>query len=198
MKKIDALDKVCPAPIIMAKQALKENDAVEILVDDDMAPENLKKLADQKKYDYNVENGDNGQFTVTLKKTDKTVEGDVPINGFNEQGESYIVVINTDTMGHGDETLGKNLLHGFVYSLTEQDVLPDKILCYNGGVHLVTEGSDYLTDLKALEEGGVEIQACGACLDYFGLKDKVAVGSVTNMFNIVETMRKHNRIVRPD
>lgn len=198
MEKINALDKVCPAPIIMSKKALKDADEIEILVNDDMAPQNLKKLADQKHYDYKVVKGDNGEFTVTLKKTAESDSPETSHNVLNEQGESYIVVINTDVMGHGDDTLGKNLLHGFVYSLTEQDVLPDKIICYNGGVKLIVEGSDYLDDLKALQEAGVEIMGCGACLDYYGLKDKVAVGSITNMFNIVEMMRKQNRIVRPD
>lgn len=198
MKTVNALDKVCPAPIIMAKKALKEESEIEIQVNDDMAPENLKKLAQQKKYDYKVvENGPN-EWTVTLKKTAESDQPDSAKAGFNEQGESYIVVINTDVMGHGDEQLGQNLLHGFVYSLTEQDVLPDKIICYNGGVKLLQEGSDYLTDLKALQEAGVKIYGCGACIDYFNLKDKIAVGEVTNMFNIVEMMRKQNRIVRPD
>lgn len=198
MKKINALDKVCPAPIIMSKKALKEDDEIQILVDDDMAPENLKKLAQQKNYEYNVETEGNNQWTVTLKKTAKSEQPEATTPGFNEQGESYIVVINTDRMGHGDDTLGQNLLHGFVYSLTEQDVLPDKIICYNGGVKLLQEGSDYLTDLQALQEAGVEIIACGACVDYFNLKDKLAIGNVSNMFSIVEMMRKQNRIVRPD
>ncbi|MFC6322776.1 sulfurtransferase-like selenium metabolism protein YedF [Companilactobacillus baiquanensis] len=197
MEKINALDKVCPAPIIMAKKALKETDEVEILVDDDMAPQNLKKLADQKNYDYDVKNGENNQFTVTLKRTAESHD-QAESSSLNDQGNAYIVVINTDTMGHGDETLGRNLLHGFVSSLTEQDVLPEKILCYNGGVKLLVEGSDYLTDLKALEEAGVQVMGCGACLDYFNLKDKLAVGTVTNMFSIVEMMRQQNRIVRPD
>ncbi|KRK65015.1 selenium metabolism protein YedF [Companilactobacillus tucceti DSM 20183] len=197
MEKINALDKVCPAPIIMAKKALKKTDEVEILVNDDMAPQNLKKLADQKSYDYDVKNGENNQFTVTLKKTEKSHD-QAESSSLNDQGNAYIVVINTDIMGHGDDTLGRNLLHGFVSSLTEQDVLPDKILCYNGGVKLLVEGSDYLTDLKALEEAGVKVMGCGACLDYFNLKDKLAVGTITNMFSIVEMMRQQNRIVRPD
>lgn len=198
MKTIDALDKVCPAPIIMSKKALKDVDEIEILVNDDMAPENLRKLAAQQNYEYGVEENGENEWKVHLKKTAKSGQPEAAKAGFNEQGDSYIVVINTDVMGHGDETLGRNLLHSFVYSLTEQDVLPDKILCYNGGVKLVVEGSDFLTDLKPLAEAGVDIYACGACLDFFGLKDKVAVGSISNMYEIVDMMRKQNRIVRPD
>ncbi|WP_125706931.1 sulfurtransferase-like selenium metabolism protein YedF [Companilactobacillus zhongbaensis] len=198
MKTIDALDKVCPAPIIMSKKALKDVDEIEILVNDDMAPENLRKLAAQQNYEYGVEENGENEWKVRLKKTAKSGQPEAAKTGFNEQGDSYIVVINTDVMGHGDETLGRNLLHSFVYSLTEQDVLPDKIICYNGGVKLVVEGSDFLTDLKPLAEAGVDIYACGACLDFFGLKDKVAVGSISNMYEIVDMMRKQNRIVRPD
>ncbi|APX72200.1 sulfurtransferase-like selenium metabolism protein YedF [Companilactobacillus allii] len=197
MEKINALGKVCPTPIIMSRKALKSTDEIVITVDDDMAPQNLKKLADQKGYDYKVDKKDDGTFDVYLKNDPDKVNEEAK-SKLNDQGESYVVVINTDVMGHGDDTLGKNLLHMFVYSLTEQDVLPDKILCYNGGVKLLVEGSDYLDDLKALEEAGVEISGCGACLDYYGLKDKLAVGSISNMFEIVQVMTKTNRVVRPD
>lgn len=197
MKEIDALGKICPTPIIMSRKALKTNDEIVIKVDDDMAPQNLKKLADQKGYDYKVTDNGDGTFDVYLKNDpDKAAEENTA--KLNDQGESYVVVINTDVMGRGDDKLGKNLLHMFVYSLTEQDVLPDKILCYNGGVKLLVEGSDYLDDLRALQEAGVEIYGCGACLDFFGLKDKLAVGSISNMFEIVQVMTKENRIVRPD
>jgi selenium metabolism protein YedF len=98
-------------------------------------------------------------------------------------------------MGRGSDELGKNLLKGFIYSLTEQDVLPGKVIFYNGGVHSVIEGSDSLEDLKGLAEQGVEIYACGACLNFYELT--AAVGEVTNMYRIVEMMRQAPRIVKP-
>ena len=82
-------------------------------------------------------------------------------------------------------------------SVTQLDTLPKTMLFYNGGATLTTEGSDSLEDLKSLEAQGVEIMTCGTCLDYYGLKDKLAVGTVTNMYSIVETMAKAGRIVRP-
>ncbi|NYA62004.1 sulfurtransferase-like selenium metabolism protein YedF, partial [Lactobacillus salivarius] len=114
-----------------------------------------------------------------------------------ESPKGYIVVINTDSVGHGDEKLGKILLKSFIYSLTGQDVLPEYILLYNGGVKLTVEDSDSFQDLKDLEEAGVKIMSCGICLDYYDLKDKISVGEVTNMFRIVELMRTANRVVRP-
>ena len=82
-------------------------------------------------------------------------------------------------------------------SLAEQDVLPKRIIFYNGGVPLVTKDSGSLDDLKKMASQGVEIYACGACLNYYGLTDQVAVGEVTNMFRIIEMMRTANRIVKP-
>ena len=100
-------------------------------------------------------------------------------------------------MGSGNDELGKVLIKGFIFAVTQLDTLPKTMLFYNGGATLTTEGSDSLEDLKSLEAQGVEIMTCGTCLDYYGLKDKLAVGTVTNMYSIVETMAKAGRIVRP-
>ena len=103
-------------------------------------------------------------------------------------------MISADHMGEGDEELGKVLIKGFIYALTEQDVLPQTILFYNGGAKLTCEESPTLEDLKSLEAQGVEILTCGTCLNHYGLTDKLQVGSVTNMYVIAEkndTGRKH-------
>ena len=111
--------------------------------------------------------------------------------------DSYIVVVNSPYMGVGDEAFGKSLLKTFLYTLTEQDVLPQCVVFYNGGVPLVTEGSESLEDLQLLESEGVTILTCGTCLDFYGLREKVAVGGVTNMYEIVERMEAASQIIRP-
>ncbi len=100
-------------------------------------------------------------------------------------------------MGEGDEKLGKTLMKGFIYALSQQDVLPSTILFYNGGAALSCEGSPALEDLKSLEAQGVEILTCGTCLDFYSLKDKLQVGDVTNMYVIVEKMVGAHLIVKP-
>ena len=100
-------------------------------------------------------------------------------------------------MGSGDEKLGKALMKAFVFALTKQDVLPETVVCYNTGAYLTCEEADTLEDLKNLEAEGVQILTCGTCLDYYGIKERLAVGSVTNMYEIVETMEKARTIVRP-
>ena len=95
------------------------------------------------------------------------------------------------------DELGKVLIKGFIFAVTQLDTLPKKMLFYNGGATLTAEGSDSLEDLKSLEAQGVEILTCGTCLDYYHLKEKLAVGSVTNMYAIVEAMAEAGRIIRP-
>ena len=185
MFKINALGKACPLPVIEAHKALKDHDAVEITVDNEIATENLKNLSQEMNCSYTMSQESDTHYTVRLVK-----EG-------ADAGEDEAPVINAPVMGLGDDQLGKNLLKTFIYTLTEQDVLPKQVIFYNGGVSLVTEGSESLEDLKNLEAQGVEIYACGACLNYYGLTEKVAVGSITNMFRIIEMMRTANRIVKP-
>ena len=93
--------------------------------------------------------------------------------------------------------MGKILMKSFLYALTQQDELPDTILCYNGGAKLTCEGSESLEDLKDLAARGVEILTCGTCLNFYGITEKLQVGSVTNMYDIVERMSSADRVIKP-
>ncbi|WP_159723584.1 sulfurtransferase-like selenium metabolism protein YedF [Enterococcus sp. CSURQ0835] len=198
MYKINALGQACPLPVIETKKALRENDAVETVVDNEIATQNLKKMAEQLGLMYQMNKDSDTHFTVVISKSTVPMEKIVKEEHHHDKSTTdYIVVIDTDVMGHGSDELGKNLLKTFIYSLTEQDVLPQKVIFYNGGAPLVAEGSDALEDLQTLADHDVEIYACGACLNYFELTDKVKVGEVTNMYRIVEMMRQAPRIVRP-
>lgn len=196
MFTIDALGKACPLPVIETHNALKEHDAVTTVVDNKIATENLRKMADQLGYDYAMTEESSQHFTVVITKTEEETAGREN-NVEVVKSDEYVVVVNSPMMGVGDEKFGRSLLKTFLYTLTEQDVLPKQIVFYNGGVSLVTEDSESLEDLKKLAAQGVEIYACGACLNYYGLTEKVAVGEITNMYRIIEIMRTANRIVRP-
>ena len=106
-------------------------------------------------------------------------------------------MISSDQMGNGSEELGRTLLKAFIYAVTQQDELPRTMLFYNSGVHLTCEESPALEDLKSLEAQGVEIMSCGTCLNYYGLTEKLRVGTVTNMYVIVEKMEQAGLIVKP-
>ena len=194
MFKINALGKACPLPVIEAHKALKDHDAVEITVDNEIATENLKNLSQEMNCSYTMSQESDTHYTVRLVKEGADAgEDEAPVT----TGSDYTVVINAPVMGLGDDQLGKNLLKAFIYALSQQENLPKTILFYNGGAFLTCEGSLSLEDLKSMAERGVEILTCGTCLNFYGLTEKLAVGGVTNMYDIVEKQLAADLVVRP-
>ena len=122
-------------------------------------------------------------------------EENCPITPLNKK--NTVVVIRSNQMGNGEEELGKALLKGFIYALSQQDTLPSTILFYNSGAYITCEESASIEDLKSLEAQGVEILTCGTCLNFYGLTDKLQVGDVTNMYVIAEKMTQADLIVQP-
>lgn len=116
--------------------------------------------------------------------------------GASAPADDYIVVISSQFAGTGNDELGAALMKSFIYTLTEADVLPTCILFYNGGVRLTTNGSAVLEDLDHLAAAGVDILSCGTCLNYYGLTEQLAVGQVTNMYEIFERQKNAGKIVR--
>ena len=136
------------------------------------------------------------------KRQGEEVSGELPISeetlcAPDSRRKGLVVALSSDHMGEGDETLGKALMKGFVYALTNLEHLPETILLYNGGARLSVEGSESLEDLKLLEAQGVEVLNCGTCLNHYQLTEKLAVGSVTNMYEIVEKMTLADSVVKP-
>lgn len=92
-----------------------------------------------------------------------------------------VVFINSDRIGEGDDDLGRKLMGSFLYSLARTEPRPDVIGLMNGGVRLACEGSATLDDLRLLADDGVRVYSCGTCLDWFGLRESLAVGEVGTM-----------------
>ena len=100
-------------------------------------------------------------------------------------------------MGRGDDVLGDILMKSFFFTLTQLDDLPHTLLLYNAGAKLSIHGSPVLKDLVALGEAGVRIMTCGTCLNHFGIADQLAIGEITNMYDIVDQLRTATHIIRP-
>ena len=199
--KVDARGDACPLPVVKAKKAiaeLKGAGQVEVLVDNEIAVQNLTKMAQQKGYQYSAEKLEERVYRVlfTLGEAATAPEKEEPVCTPDARTDT-VVAIGSDKMGVGNEELGKTLLKAFVFALTQQDQLPKTVLFYNGGASLTCEGSPMLEDLKALEAQGVEILTCGTCLNFYGLTEKLAVGGVTNMYAIVEKMTQAGNVVKP-
>ena len=172
MRKLDARGLECPLPVVKTKELLKESsEAVEVLVDNETAVENLKKFAKVKGYNA-VSSKVNEDYTVVISSGEQVVEEEKADNILKGQ----IVVISSDSLG-SDKELGKILMKSFIFALTKQDAFPETIIFYNEGVKIVN---------------------CGTCLDFFKLKDDLKVGSITNMYDIVERMEKAEKVIKPN
>lgn len=211
MIRIDAKGDVCPIPIIKTKKELKnieKNGTVLVIVDNETAKENLEKMAKELGYNYSSKTINKEHYEVEIIKgevsqgEDKLSLNQIDILKNNAPIEQYkkdntLVVISSSTMGDGDEELGKILIKGFIYALMEVEKLPGTIIFYNGGAKLSVKDSPVIEDLKKLEQLGVEILTCGTCLDYYNIKDNLAIGKITNMYSIVEKMNAADKIIKP-
>lgn len=201
MIEVNGMGQACPIPVIMTKKAIRQNTAKEnilVKVDNEIATQNLSKMADQLGIKVQVTKIKDAEYTVlfNMENCETCTLLDNPVAVPETATGEYAVVINSDRMGTGDEGFGKKLLEGFIYALTEQDILPKFVVCYNSGVQLTTMNEKTVNDLKALDSQGCEVLSCGLCLDFYGVKDKLKVGNPTNMYRITEIMRTHF-VVRP-
>ena len=206
-KTIDCKGMNCPLPVVNAKKAAEElnaSDVLTVLVDNEIAVQNLLRFASGKGFDASSQKKGEKEFAVTMAiaagqsaPVEAEAEEEEIVCALDSRKKGMLVVLSANVMGGGDEKLGKSLMKAFVFALTKQDQLPDTILCYNTGAYLTCEGADTLEDLKLLESEGVTILTCGTCLDFYGLKEKLAVGGVTNMYDIVERMEHAAQIIKP-
>lgn len=192
--EVDARGLQCPKPVVETKKAIEKiNEGTIItIVDNEIAKENVSKLAKSLSYDVSVQEVD-GDYHVNIYKG--ILENDfIPKNMSSTR--DLAILIGKDTMGEGSEELGNVLMKGYFYTLTEAKPYPKAILFINSAVKLTTEGSEVIEHIRTLEGEGVEILSCGTCLDYFNLKDKLVVGGVTNMYTIVEKINEAKNTIR--
>ena len=195
MITVNAMGDSCPIPVIKTKkamQALTGPETIEVLVDNEIAVQNVTKMASSGGGKVTSEKLGEKEYKVTIAMGGAAVTADdaeetacIP-----DARDNMVVVVSSDRMGSGNDELGKVLIKGFIYAVTQLDKLPKTMLFYNGGATLTCEGSDSLEDLKSLEAQGVNIMTCGTCLDYYGIKE-------TNMYVIAETMAGADKIIRP-
>ena len=206
MIQVNALGDACPIPVVKTKNAIKElggSGVVETLVDNEIAVQNLTKMANQKGYKVSSKKLSDRQYQVTMEIGENAADKQTAPTAAEQEAcipdarENTVVVIASATMGEGDPELGRLLMKGYIYALTQLDTLPKTLLFYNGGAALTCEGSASLEDLKSLEAQGVQILTCGTCLNHYGLTDSLKVGEVTNMYVIAETMAGAAKIVKP-
>ena len=201
MITVNAMGDNCPIPVIKTKKAMQEitgPETIEVLVDNEIAVQNVTKMAVSSGGNVTSEKLGEKEFKVTIQMNGAVAkEAEEEAVCTPDRKGDTIVVIASDKMGSGNDELGKVLIKGFIFAVTQLEELPKAMIFYNGGATLTAEGSDSLEDLKSLEAQGVEILTCGTCLNYYGLTDKLEVGSVTNMYTIEEKMAEAGKIIQP-
>jgi selenium metabolism protein YedF len=204
-KAIDARGLACPQPVILTRNALSEGgfDLLEVLVDDASSKDNVVRFATyiHCTVEQVLEEGACFRILIHPKPKDQTFPTPGRVFAKPEAGgpqareaQGATVFIASGEVGSGDPKLGALLMRGFLHTLTEAESLPTRVILMNGGVKLAVEGAETLASLTALGHQGVEILACGTCLEFFGLKDRLAVGRISNMYEITELLQKGNVI----
>lgn len=196
MKEIDCRGMACPQPVVTTKQALeqlKESDLI-IVVDNPSSSENVERFAqsqgclvktEKKGQDFyvHIQKAKGGSKEKMAEEVDKV--------------KKVVVYINSDLLGGGDEALGSFLMKAFLKTLLDLEKKPDRLILINSGVRLASEDSQVLETLKTLTENGVEIVSCGTCLDFYKLREKMVVGRISNMYDIIQSMVEADRLIRP-
>lgn len=188
MKIIDCRGLACPAPVIETKKYFENIESGEavVLVDNEIANTNIKRLAESLGYISNSTIEEEIYKIVITKKLQKKE---------SEDKDTFSIIITTDKMGEGDEKLGTMLMKSYMYALSEATEIPDELIFLNSGVKLVTEGTDVIESIKELERKGTKVISCGACLDFYNLKENLLTGEIGNMYAIVEIMNS-KRVIK--
>lgn len=200
MKIVDARGKICPQPVIMTKREIDTGEKeITVIVDNETARENVLKFGNKLQFNVSVEEKSDGIYIILNKEglnfceevTEEAISDS--IDKMKQDKKGY--VIGTDVLGKGSDDLGKILMKSFLYTLSETKPYPNFLIFLNAGVKLTTSGSESLDELKKMEKAGVKIVSCGTCLDFFEIKSNLEVGSISNMYDIVETIAESDNAV---
>ena len=189
-------------PLILTKRALLEaqkDELLEILIDNEISMKNVSRFLSEHQMTFST-SLEQGLFRMTVGKTGQITEQtraeeycEVP----QPVGSDYVVCVQKDILGDGVEAFGTRLVHLFINTLPDIDRKPATLIFINSSVFLALRDSPVLEPLKKLESEGVRILACGTCLDYFQKKEELAVGLVSNMYEILDTMARASKVLYP-
>ncbi len=191
MIEVDARGKACPEPVIRTKKALDDiqDGVVVTFVDNEVARNNVMKLAKSRGYAANFAVTEDG-FSITIEKGNAEVDEEVLVDTHD-----LVVLVTSACLGKGDDRLGAILMKSYLTALCETSPLPKRMFFINSAVRLTAEGSDVVPLIQKLADQGVSIESCGICLDYYHLKETLAVGSITNMYDVTETLNQAKKVL---
>ena len=187
---VDVRGSLCPKPVIETKKVSDANpDAIiTTIVDNEVSRDNVEKFGKSRGYDVAIGQDGIDFFIKLTPNVEPAPEIDCKPMNYSDR----IILMTKDYLGEGSEELGRNLMKTFWVCMVEADVKPSTIYFINSSFKMVTNDSVHLDNIKKLANLGVEIAACGICLDYFGVKEELGVGSITNMYAITDSILGEN------
>lgn len=201
MKHLDMAGQPCPIPVVRARGALAAGeDVVTVDVDNEVAVQNLRKMAAGEGYAFSSAPMAGGLFRVTLGAGSadpavSVVPAAPAAPDIGRMAGGAALLIGRQRMGDGDAELGAMLMKGFLFSQTELSDPPADAIFVNGGAWLTSEGAATVPDLLALEARGARIWTCGTCANFYGIQDRLAVGRLTDMMHIARMLSEAGRVV---
>lgn len=193
---LDAKGKACPMPVILAIKALDGGcDDLTVEVDNPTAVQNLSRMAANRGLAVATEERE-GVYRVRMTGTPAAPAEEDHCEAAAPAPGGFAVFVSKDRLGEGDETLGRNLLRMALYTLSQGEKVPDAVLLMNGGVK-VAAGADgeIVQSLRTLAQRGSEVLVCGTCLNFYGLTGALQVGTVSNMYDILERMTRAPKVI---
>ncbi len=202
---IDARGLSCPQPVLETKRFVDEHSTINefrVLVDNYVSSENVGRFARNHGFDVSVLENSSSSFELIIKKNGHEPGVEIQ-NSTRSAGETacaekgHVIYLSSNVLGSGDDDLGRKLVRGFLRTLIDMKPKPWRIILINSGVKLAGEDDESIEALNLLEEKGVEILACGTCLDHFGLKDQLKAGRVTSMYEVIESFYCSAKVISP-
>ena len=199
--EIDARGLPCPQPVTKTKDAMgkAKGDTLTVIVSTAESRDNVVRFLNYSGAEIDRIDEKAGEFYIYTKEITGPVKADVNPDDYictpQPMGAGTAIFINKDRIGHGSDELGQNLIKAFIATIKDLSVQPKAICFMNSGVKLTVNGAETLPYLKELEEKGLELLVCGTCLGYFNLKEELAVGRISNMYDISETMLKSSKVI---
>lgn len=187
---VDVRGSLCPKPVIETKKVSDANPSAIIttIVDNEVSRDNVAKFGKSRGYGVDIRQDGKDFYLTMTPNANPAADGSCETMSCGNR----VILMTKDYLGEGSEELGRNLMKTFWVCMVEADVKPSKIYFINSSVKMVTNDSVHLENIKKLADAGVEIAACGICLDFYGVKENVGVGSITNMYAITDSILGDN------
>lgn len=199
VKQLDCKGLNCPQPVIQTKDtlaAMEENELL-VTVDNDASCQNVRRFAESQGHSVVVTEKEDLYYLHIVKGKGGPAGEEPPIECPMPPEKKITIYITSEYLGQGDDELGSVLMGAYFETLNHFADKISHIILVNSAVKLAVEGSAVLDYFQELEKMDIEVLACGTCLNFYKIKDKLQLGAVSNMFTILDILAKSDKVLSP-